>query len=178
MPDCVRQLQRNAVQFVNLKNKVGHLRVALNSLLCERETENQCQLRVASCASPQTQKLKINVSCGLRVALKLSEREGLPLVICLVWYWLPASIFCCYYYPETSSPVTESIGFQPKPWRWFFNDSDDDNDSVVTQHSYPCDQRFWLEASVLVTVGKCDSICQQMENQCELRVASCASPQT
>ena len=29
---------------------------------------------------------KINVSCGLRVALKLSEREGLHLVICLVWY--------------------------------------------------------------------------------------------
>ena len=34
------------------------------------------------------------------------------------WYWLPASCFCLYHYPETSSPVTESIGFQPKPWGW------------------------------------------------------------
>ena len=30
-------------------------------------------------------------------------------------FWLEASIFCCHHYPETSSPVTQSIGFQPKP---------------------------------------------------------------
>ena len=72
----------------------------------------------------------------MRVALKLSEREDLPLVICLVWYWLPASIFCCYYYPETSSPVTKSIGFQPKHLRWTVSDSDDDSDSVGDGNEY------------------------------------------
>ena len=30
-------------------------------------------------------------------------------------YWLPASCFYYYQYPETSSPVTQSIGFQPNP---------------------------------------------------------------
>ena len=39
--------------------------------------------------------------------------------------------------PETSSPVTESIGFQPKPLRYHFGDNDSDNDSngVITPHS-------------------------------------------
>ena len=34
-------------------------------------------------------------------------------------------------YPETPSPVTESIGFQPKPWRWTVSD----NESVNTHSS-------------------------------------------
>ena len=59
-----------------------------------------------------------------------------------LWYWLPASWFCWYHYPETSSPVTESIGFQPKPLRW------------LSAYFYPCEERFWLEASTLSNRGE------------------------
>ena len=38
-------------------------------------------------------------------------------------------------YPETSSPVTKSIGFQPKLWGWTVSDNDSDNDSVNTHSS-------------------------------------------
>ena len=44
--------------------------------------------------------------------------------------------------PETSSPVTQSIGFQPNHLRW------------ISAYSYPRDQRFWLEASTLSNRGE------------------------
>ena len=37
------------------------------------------------------------------------------------------------------------------------SDSDNDSlfsDSVITHHSYPCEQRFWLEASTLSNRGE------------------------
>ena len=39
------------------------------------------------------------------------------------------------------------------------SDSDNDSDSlfsdsVITHHSYPCDQRFWLEASTFSNRGE------------------------
>ena len=60
----------------------------------------------------------------------------------LFWYWLPASCFYYIHYPETASPVTKSIGFQPKPLRW------------LSAYPYPCEQRFWLEASTFSNRGE------------------------
>ena len=37
---------------------------------------------------------------------------------------------------ETASPVTQSIGFQPKHLRWTVIDSDDDSDSVGDGNEY------------------------------------------
>ena len=32
----------------------------------------------------------------------------------MVWYWLPASCLAVISMPRTTSPATQSIGFQPK----------------------------------------------------------------
>ena len=34
----------------------------------------------------------------------------------MVWYWLPARGLAVISMPRTKSPVTQSIGFQPKQW--------------------------------------------------------------
>ena len=36
----------------------------------------------------------------------------------MVWYWLPASCLAVISMPRTTSPVTQSIGFQPSWWYW------------------------------------------------------------